>query len=84
MQTQEDLPSYNVGEGSDLIHEVSKHWFRILEKHRELDRAIENSYNHYANDLRIKELKAQKLRIKDEIERYRSDLENLANRISKF
>ena len=83
MQTQEDLPSYNVGDGSDLIHQVSKHWFRILEKHRELDRVIENSYNHYANDLKIKELKAQKLRIKDEIERCRSDLENLVNRISK-
>ena len=55
MQTQEDLPSYNVGDGGDLIHQVSKHWFRILEKHRELDRTIENSYNHYANDLRIKE-----------------------------
>ena len=83
MQTQEDLPSYNVWDGSDLIHQVSKHWVRILEKHRELDRVIENSYNHYANDLRIKELKAQKLRIKDEIERCRSDLENLVNRISK-
>ena len=82
MQTQEDLPSCNVGDGSDLIHQVSKHWFRILEKHRELDRTIENSYNHYANDLRIKELKAQKLRVKDEIERYRSDLEKLAKRIS--
>ena len=83
MQTQEDLPSYNVGDGSDLIHQVSKHWFRILEKHRELDRVIENSYNHYANDLKIKELKAKKLRVKDEIERCRSDLENLVNRISK-
>ena len=50
---------------NDLIHQVSKHWFRILEKHRELDRTIENSYNHYVNDLRIKELKAQKLRVKD-------------------
>ena len=82
MQTQEDLPSYEAVDGSDLIHRVSKHWFRILEKHRELDRTIENSYNHYANDLRIKELKAQKLRVKDEIERYRSDLEKLAKRIS--
>ena len=81
MQTQEDLPSFV--DGNDIIHQVSKHWFRILEKHRELDRTIENSYNHYANDLRIKELKAQKLRVKDQIERYRSDLENLAKRISK-
>ena len=83
MQTQEDLPSYDAVEGSDIIHQVSKHWFRILEKHRELDRTIENSYNHYVNDLRIKELKAQKLRVKDQIERCRSDLENLAKRISK-
>ena len=82
MQTQQDLPTYNVGDGGDLINQVSKHWFRILEKHRELDRTIEDSYNHYANDLRIKELKAQKLRVKDQIERYRSDLENLAKRIS--
>ena len=82
MQTQQDLPSYDAVDGTDIIHQVSKHWFRILEKHRELDRVIENSYNHYANDLKIKELKAQKLRVKDEIERYRSDLENLAKRIS--
>ena len=83
MQTQEDLPSYNVGDGVDLIHQVSKHWFRILEKHRELDRTIQGSYDHYDNDLKIKELKAQKLRVKDQIERCRSDLENLAKRISK-
>ena len=81
MQTQEDLPSFV--DGNDIIHRVSKHWFRILEKHRELDRTIQDSYDHYDNDLKIKELKAQKLRVKDQIERYRSDLENLAKRISK-
>ncbi|SVA14735.1 uncharacterized protein METZ01_LOCUS67589 [marine metagenome] len=83
MQTQQDLPSYDAVDGSDIIHQVSKHWFRILEKHRELDRTIQDSYEHYGNDLKIKELKAQKLRVKDQIERYRSDLENLAKRISK-
>ena len=84
MQTQQDLPSYDMrADGGDLIHQVSKHWFRILEKHRELDRTIQDSYDHYDNDLKIKELKAQKLRVKDQIERCRSDLENLAKRISK-
>ena len=84
MQTQQDLPSYDMRlDGSDVIHQVSKHWFRILEKHRELDRTIQDSYDHYDNDLKIKELKAQQLRVKDQIERCRSDLENLAKRISK-
>jgi len=85
MQTQEDLPHYDVawGVGNELIHQVEKYWFKMNQTHRDLDRTIENSYNHYASDLRIKELKAQKLRIKDEIERCRSDLENLVNRISK-
>ena len=84
MQTQQDLPSFDMRvDGSDVIHQVSKHWFRILEKHRELDRTIQDSYDHYDNDMKIKELKAQKLRVKDQIERCRSDLENLAKRISK-
>jgi hypothetical protein len=84
MQTQQDLPSSDMRvDGSDVIHQVSKHWFRILEKHRELDRTIQDSYDHYDNDMKIKELKAQKLRVKDQIERCRSDLENLAKRISK-
>ena len=54
MQTQQDLPSYDAVDGTDIIHQVSKHWFRILEKHRELDRTIQDSYENYGNDLKIK------------------------------
>ena len=97
MQTQQDLPSYDMRlDGSDVIHQVSKHWFRILEKHRELDRTIQDSYDHYDNDLKIKEgyehyrpdqyiksLKLNKLHLKQEIEIVRNEVGDLLNIISK-
>ena len=44
-------------------------------RHRNLDRAIEEELRHPSSDsLRVRELKAQKLRLKEEIEGLREEI----------
>jgi hypothetical protein len=51
---------------------LDAHLVELSEKHRQLDRKIEEEMARpTADDLRISELKRQKLRLKDEIERLR-------------
>ena len=46
------------------------HLEELNEKHRDLDHAIEAELSRpYADDLKIQELKREKLKLKDEIER---------------
>ena len=49
---------------------LDAHLVELSEKHRQLDRKIEEEHGEpTADDLKIAELKRQKLRLKDEIER---------------
>ena len=54
---------------------LDAHLAELSEKHRALDRKIEDEMARpTADDLKIAEMKRQKLRLKDEIERLRSEL----------
>ena len=54
---------------------LDAHLVELSEKHRALDRKIEEEQARpIADDLKIAELKRQKLRLKDEIERLRHEL----------
>lgn len=53
---------------------LDAHLVELSERHRALDRKIEEEQAHVAADpLKIAEWKRQKLRLKDEIERLRHD-----------
>ncbi len=52
---------------------VAAHLVELSEKHRALDRMIEEELARpYADDLKIQELKRQKLKLKDEMARLQS------------
>ena len=54
---------------------LDAHLVELSERHRALDRKIEEELARpMADDLKIAELKRQKLRLKDEIERIRGEL----------
>ncbi|MGI8726043.1 MAG: YdcH family protein [Methyloceanibacter sp.] len=54
---------------------LDAHLVELSERHRALDRKIEEELARpTADDLKIAELKRQKLRLKDEIERIRCEL----------
>jgi hypothetical protein len=54
---------------------LDAHLAELSEKHRALDRKIEDEMARpTADDLKIAEMKRQKLRLKDEIERLKSEL----------
>ena len=53
---------------------LDAHLVELSERHRALDRKIEEEQNHAAADpLKIAEWKRQKLRLKDEIERLKHE-----------
>lgn len=47
-----------------LIHHVE----HLKEKHDELDKQIQNLYEHHTDDFKVESLKKQKLKLRDEIE----------------
>jgi hypothetical protein len=54
---------------------LDAHLVELSEKHRALDRKIEEELARpTSDDLKLAELKRQKLRLKDEIERLRQEL----------
>jgi len=54
---------------------LTGHIDELSEKHKKLEELIENEMTHPDwNEYRVAALKKQKLRIKDEIERLRSDV----------
>jgi hypothetical protein len=54
---------------------LDAHLVELSEKHRALDRKIEEEMARpTSDDLKLAELKRQKLRLKDEIERLRQEL----------
>jgi hypothetical protein len=58
---------------------LSAHLSELVEKHRVLDRQIEEEMARpMADDLKIAELKKRKLQLKDEIHRLKSEQERVA------
>jgi hypothetical protein len=47
-----------------LIHHLES----LREKHDELDKQIQELYNHHTDDLKVEALKKKKLKFKDEME----------------
>ncbi len=47
-----------------LIHHLES----LREKHDELDKQIQELYNHHTDDLKVEALKKKKLKLKDEME----------------
>jgi len=55
-----------------------QHHIEHLEKqHRDLDKQILEDYKHYGDDRLVGVLKKQKLRLKDEIQNFKRQLENI-------
>ncbi len=53
---------------------VTAHLSELVEKHRALERSIEEEMSRpYADTVRVSEMKKKKLRLKEEIERLRMD-----------
>jgi hypothetical protein len=53
---------------------LQSHLADLVEQHRALERTIQEEMSRpYADDLMVSELKKRKLRIKEEIERLRTD-----------
>ena len=64
---------------SRILEDVTNLYNRLVDQHRKLDKEITDLYNYYQkighkNDQRIKALKMNKLRLKDEIEEIRRNL----------
>jgi hypothetical protein len=58
---------------------LDAHIVELSEKHRALDRKIEEELAHpTADDLKIADLKRQKLRLKEEMERLRHEMSHWA------
>lgn len=55
-----------------LKHHIS----HLQEQHDDLDKQIQELYEHHTEDLKVEELKKKKLHLKDEIERFKKKLGN--------
>jgi hypothetical protein len=53
---------------------IEHHIAHLQEKHDVLDKQIITEENHYGNHEHISDLKKEKLRLKDEIEQFKSKL----------
>jgi uncharacterized protein YdcH (DUF465 family) len=61
---------------SVILTDVSNHYNRLVDEHQKLHKEIEHC-QYYAPDADLKKLKIKKLRLKDEILRLKSNLENI-------
>ena len=79
MQVQEDLPQqFGVDlKGRQMIQDLKKYWDAITTRHRKLDNEIKDLQTRYANDMQIKQLEVQKLRINEKIEIMKVDFHQL-------
>lgn len=56
---------------------LENHIKHLQQKHDDLDQIIQDEYNRYQDDRLVLHLKKQKLLIKDEIEKFKKDLDLL-------
>ena len=82
MQTQEDLP-VNI-KGHDKVNDLKKYWDALVSKHRKLDNEIKEAYKAYRPDQTIKNLKLNKLHLKQETEIIKKELGDLLDSIRKY
>jgi uncharacterized protein YdcH (DUF465 family) len=61
---------------SAILTDVTNHYNQLVDKHHKLHIEIER-YQYHAPDDDLKQLKKQKLRLKDEIEQLKIHLSNL-------
>jgi len=53
---------------------IASHLAELVEKHRALERSIEEEMSRpYADDVRVADMKKKKLKLKEEIERIRTE-----------
>ena len=50
------------------------HYVNVKKVHDNLDKEIEDSYNHYTNDQELKEMKQRKLKLREEMARIEDQL----------
>lgn len=56
---------------------IQHHIKHLQEKHDELDRLIQEEFNRYQDDRSVSNLKKEKLVLRDEIEKFKKDLDLL-------
>jgi hypothetical protein len=56
---------------------IQNHIKHLQEKHDNLDRLIQEEHNRYQDDRAVSNLKKEKLGLKDEIEKFKKDLDLL-------
>ena len=56
-----------------LIHHLES----LREKHDDLDKKIQELYEHHTDDFKVEDLKKKKLKIKDEIEQTNRKINNI-------
>lgn len=56
---------------------LEHHIAHLQHVHDELDKQIQDLYEHHADDLKVEELKKKKLHLRDEIEAHKKQIENL-------
>lgn len=59
------------------IEKLTRHIEHLQTQHDDLDKIIQDEYNRYQDDRLVLHLKKQKLAIKDEIEKFKKDLNEL-------
>ena len=64
---------------SNILHDVTNLYNRLVNDHRKLDNEIIDLQNSYGNDQTIKALKMNKLHLKQQIEDIRQHLQTLIN-----
>lgn len=50
---------------------LQRHLDHLIEQHALLDKEIQEAYNSFDSDLKVKSLKLRKLHVKEEIEHYK-------------
>ena len=56
---------------------LARHIEHLQIQHDSLDKQIKEEYVRYGNNVLLNDLKKRKLNIKDEIEHYKKDVENM-------
>jgi hypothetical protein len=49
------------------IEKIMSHYKTLKSKHDDLDKQIDNAYNHYTDDVEIHKMKVEKLHLKEEM-----------------
>jgi uncharacterized protein YdcH (DUF465 family) len=57
-----------------ILEDVTNHYNKLVHEHKQLHLEIEQC-QYYAPDVELKNLKIKKLRLKDELERLKTNLE---------